>query len=92
MRLILRKLVKGKKVQDTACQLMTLNVQDLLDYAQINASKFQLNIMRFNIIEFIENVIEMQQDKAEDQGIELTYEYNGIESDEMVTTDSGRLT
>jgi signal transduction histidine kinase len=48
--------------------------------------------MRFNIIEFIENVIEMQQDKAEDQGIELTYEYNGIESDEMVTTDSGRLT
>ena len=48
---------------------MTLNVQDLLDYAQINANKFRKNITRFNIVEFIKNVIEMQQEKADDQGI-----------------------
>jgi signal transduction histidine kinase len=54
---------------------MTLNVQDLLDYAQINASKFRKHISRFNIINFIKNVIEMQQDKADDQGIELKYEF-----------------
>jgi len=59
---------------------MTLNVQDLLDYAQINANKFRKNISRFNIIEFIENVIEMQQEKAEDQSIELYYEFQGTES------------
>ena len=50
---------------------MTLNVQDLLDYAQINADKFRKNIVKFNLIEFIKNVIEMQQDKADDQGIKL---------------------
>ena len=59
---------------------MSLNVQDLLDYAQINADKFRKNITRFNIVEFIKNVIEMQQDKADDQGIELNYEFNGTES------------
>lgn len=56
---ILKKLIKGKKVQEVSCQLMTLNVQDLLDYAQINANKFLKNISRFDIIIFIENVINM---------------------------------
>lgn len=59
---------------------MTLNVQDLLDYAQINADKFRKNIVKFNLIEFIKNVIEMQQDKADDQGIKLQYEFNGTEA------------
>ena len=45
---------------------MTLNVQDLLDYGQINANKFRKNISKFNIIEFIENVIDMQKTKAND--------------------------
>ena len=58
---------------------MTLNVQDLLDYAQINAKKFRKNIQRFNIIDFIKNVIEMQQDKADDQDIELDYRFYGTD-------------
>jgi len=28
---------------------MSMNVQDLLDYAQINAKKFRKNISKFNI-------------------------------------------
>ena len=45
---------------------MTLNVQDLLDYAQINAHKFRKNIVKFDLIELFKNVIDMQQDKADD--------------------------
>ena len=59
---------------------MALNVQDLLDYAQINANKFRKNISRFNIIELIQNVIEMQQTKADDQGIELCFDFLGTDS------------
>ena len=53
---------------------MSMNVQDLLDYAQINAKKFRKNISKFNVKDLIENVMKMQQDKADDQSIELCYE------------------
>ena len=55
---------------------MSLNVQDLLDYAQINANKFRKKISKFNIKDLVENVIRMQQDKANDQEIELCCELN----------------
>ena len=41
---LVRKLQEGQKVQESSCQLMSMNVQDLLDYAQINANKFRKNI------------------------------------------------
>lgn len=45
---------------------MGLIVQDLLDYAQINADKFRKNIQTFNIKEVVDQVIAMQQNKAKD--------------------------
>jgi hypothetical protein len=32
---------------------MSMNVQDLLDYAQINAKKFRKNISKFNIKDLV---------------------------------------
>jgi signal transduction histidine kinase len=46
--------------------MMAMNVQDLLDYAQINAKKFRKNVSKFNIKDLVQNVIRMQQDKADD--------------------------
>jgi signal transduction histidine kinase len=46
---------------------MSMNVQDLLDYAQINAKKFRKNFSKFNIEDLVQTVIRMQQDKADDQ-------------------------
>ena len=43
-----------------------MNVQDLLDYAQINANKFRKNISKFNIKDLVHSVIQMQQEKADD--------------------------
>ena len=66
MKNILTKLEKGRKVQESSSQLMSLIVQDLLDYAQISANKFRKNISLFNIKDIVEQVIEMQEDKAKD--------------------------
>ena len=63
---------------------MSLNVQDLLDYAQINAKKFRKNISKFNIKDLVENVIRMQQDKANDQEIELFSEFKLMDDVEEI--------
>ena len=70
---------------------MSLNVQDLLDYAQINAKKFRKNYYKFNFEELVQNVIGMQQDKADDQQIELCYEWKPNSIQEEIVTDYPRL-
>ena len=49
---------------------MDFLVQDLLDYAQIKAGKFRLNIQPFDIIDAIENVMTIQKLKAQERGID----------------------
>ena len=70
---------------------MSMNVQDLLDYAQINAKKFRKNISKFNIKDLVQNVIRMQQDKADDQSIELCCQFKMKNDKELVVTDYPRL-
>ena len=43
---------------------MDFLVQDLLDYAQIKAGKFRLNIQKFDIIDAIDDVMSIQKSKA----------------------------
>ena len=50
---------------------MDFLVQDLLDYAQIKAVKFRLNIQPFDIIDAIENVMTIQKLKAQERGIDF---------------------
>ena len=50
---------------------MDFLVQDLLDYAQIKAGKFRLNIQPFDIIDAIENVMSIQKFKADERGIDF---------------------
>ena len=70
---------------------MIINVQDLLDYAQIKAKKFKKNIKKFNIKELVTNVIEMQMDKALSKKIDLLYEIKNANFKEIIETDFERL-
>ena len=84
---ILLKLEHGRQVQESSTQLMSLIVQDLLDYAQINANKFRKNISLFSIKEIVEQVIEMQKDKANDQRIELLMEFVNLHEEDEESFD-----
>jgi len=44
---------------------MVMNVQDLLDFAQIKVGKFKKQITKFSVSELVKSVIRMQKDKAE---------------------------
>lgn len=51
--------------------MMGFLVDDLLDFAQINAGKFRKVIKEFDLREAIDEVIAIQQEKAIMQGIKL---------------------
>jgi len=53
----LDELDEGLHVQQASASLMDFLVQDLLDYAQIKAGKFRLNVQSFDIITAIESVM-----------------------------------
>ena len=65
-------------------------VQDLLDYAQIKAGKFRMNLKLFDIRKTIQEVITIQKEKADAKGINLEYK---IALDEnLIFHDEQRIT
>ena len=54
---------------------MAFLVDDLLDFAQLNAGKFRKSIQEFNLKEAIEEVVSIQKDKANLMGITLDSQY-----------------
>jgi signal transduction histidine kinase len=48
---------------------MEFLVEDLLDYAQIKAGKFRMNLKRFDIQKTVKEVIAIQQLKADAKSI-----------------------
>jgi signal transduction histidine kinase len=57
---------EGFKVQESSASIMSFMVQDLLDYAQINANKFRKELKKFNIRESVEKVMCIQRQKAQE--------------------------
>ena len=49
MLAIIEELQKGQKTQESATKLMENLIQDLLDYAQIKAGKFRMNLTNFDL-------------------------------------------
>jgi signal transduction histidine kinase len=73
-RLKLRKLLTCSDkviIQDSSSNLMGFLVDDLLDFAQLNAGKFRKVSKEFDLKEAIEEVISIQKDKASMMGIKL---------------------
>ena len=75
------KLRSGWKIQQSSANVLTFIVQDLLDYAQIKSGKFRKNIMEFNIINAVEEIMIIQQRKAVDNKIRLHATFENIKSD-----------
>jgi len=57
---VLNQLRDGKKVQDSAVDMMSFLIQDFLDYSQIKEGKFRKNNKLFNIKEAIKKVMSIQ--------------------------------
>lgn len=52
--------------------MMSFLVDDLLDFAQLNAGKFRKVIKQFELKDCIEEVIDIQKEKAHMGGIKLS--------------------
>ena len=55
--------------------MMAFLVDDLLDFAQLNAGKFRKTVKKFDLKDAIEEMISVQKDKASMGGIQLSCEY-----------------
>lgn len=85
---IIKQLKEGKAIQDASASLMEFLIQDLLDYAQIKAGKFRKNVQSFNIREAIEKVMCIQRQKAIENKVCFTVEYENIaEGKEQISFD-----
>ena len=51
---------KGNEIQTSSSNLLLLNVEDILGYAQLKAGKFVKNIKKFNIKRAVEEIISIQ--------------------------------
>ena len=76
--------------------MLNFLVQDILDFAQIKEDKFRKNIQNFDLKEKIQEVINVQQYKAEQLGINVSVEVDGGKMNTknkkvMVCTDSQRI-
>ena len=69
LKSIVKALNEGIKIQESSANIMNFLIQDLLDYAQINAGKFRKNIEKFNIMDAIEEVMCIQRQNAKDKKI-----------------------
>ena len=65
-------MAKSNKILQSSSQQLLFHVEDVLGMAQIRAEKFTLNLSEFNLEKAVEEVISIQKDKADDQGVELS--------------------
>ena len=72
--------------------MMLYMVQDLLDMAQIKSDKFRKNITNFSIMDAVNAVINIQNDKAVQKGLKLYAEFVNIDSSNaMICSDEQRI-
>jgi signal transduction histidine kinase len=59
------------KISKTSSKLMLYNVEDLLDYGQMESGNFRKNIQHFDAKKAIQEIINVQKYKASDKKINL---------------------
>jgi signal transduction histidine kinase len=69
---------KGNEIQTSSSNLLLLNVEDILGFAQLKAGKFQKDIKKFNIKRAVMDIISIQQYQAESKNIEIQSEFIGF--------------
>jgi signal transduction histidine kinase len=69
------QMFKGNEIQTSSSNLLLLNVEDILGFAQLKAGKFTKIIKKFNIKRCIEEIISIQYYQAKSKEIELISEF-----------------
>lgn len=82
---ILEMITQSYKIQDSSSNLMSFLVDDLLDFAQINNGKFRKVCKEFDLREAIEEVVQIQQQKAMMQGISLKAKFKPQEPGQVIS-------
>ena len=72
------EIIKGNDIQTSSSNLLLLNVEDILGYAQLKACKFRKNIKSFNIKRAIDEIISIQQYQAESKNIKIGTSFHGF--------------
>jgi signal transduction histidine kinase len=71
MTRIFNEMWESCKISKTSSKLMLYNVEDLLDYGQMESGNFRKNIELFDCKKAIQEIINVQQYKASDKRIKL---------------------
>ena len=71
-------MVKGNLIQTSSSNLLLLNVEDILGYAQLKAGKFIKIVKRFNVKRAIEDIASIQMYQAESKNIKLSCHFIGF--------------
>jgi signal transduction histidine kinase len=75
---IYNQVTKGNVISTSSSNLLLLNVEDILGYAQLKADKFIKTIKVFNIKRAIEEIISIQEYQANSRNITISHEFIGF--------------
>ena len=80
-------------IQYSSAKLLNFSVNDMLSLAQLNSSKFRKEFCLFDIRDSIQEIMNIQKQKVEMQGVTLVANYQGFDKEEdfFVFTDECRL-
>ena len=71
LRSICNQHTESVKIQMSSTKLLKFLVNDILDFSQLRAGKFRKDCGNFNLKESIEEIIMIQQYKAEQTGVQV---------------------
>ena len=75
---IYQEVFKSINIMTSSSNLLLLNVEDILGYAQLKAGKFVKNVRRFNIKRAIDEIVSIQQYQADCKKITIKTEFIGF--------------
>jgi len=97
LKSVLKQYVESVTIQMSSERILNFLVNDILDFAQLRAGKFRKNKENFLIEQAVEELVKVQNYKAEQMGISVQTFYENFDSrtnksdKRMICTDMQRL-
>ena len=79
------------RIQSSSTKILNFLVNDMLDFAQLRNGKLRKDISQFDIYEAIQEIVNLQLDKAKFLGIKLTLEMENFDQGYIVNSDMHRI-
>jgi signal transduction histidine kinase len=71
-------LEKGLRVQESSGEVLDMVIHDMLDLSQIRSGNFRKNIIEYDIVRAVDEIMMIQQRKADDNSIQLQARFMNI--------------